>query len=250
MPVASGVFGKADLTTGALTKIWYNSSTNASSCNIIFCNRNDKNSSVRVAIIPSINSGVKAEDYIVYDQPLPVGAVFECTGLVVGSQETIYCYSATDKVSVRVHGFVDDRGPAVTDIGMATANNAGLTVYARGMDVTSSDKAATPALVKALIDAYSNLGGGSGSGSGSGGGFGTKITNVLTSQLAAGTEVVVPSYIVGLNKICVYVNGILCSGGIDKNLDAYQEVGNEGSFSSIIKFYDNYDAGTEITVIA
>lgn len=248
MPVTSGLFGKADLSPGALTKVWYNSSTNAATCNIVFCNRGTKDSKIRVAIIPSVTSNVKDEDYLIFDQTLPVASIFECTGIVIGTQETIFCYSATDDVNVRIYGFVDDRGPAISDIGMATINNAGLTIYARGLDITSNDKAATPALVKAILDAYAptEVSGGSGNG----GGFGTKITNILTTNLEAGTEVVVPSYIVGTNKICVFVNGILCAGGDDSNIYAYQEIGMAGTFSSLIKFYDNYDAGTEITVIA
>lgn len=244
MPVTSGVFGKADLVPGALTRIWYNSSTNAATCNIIFCNRNLASTNVRIAIIPSATSGVRDEDYIVYNQEVPTGSTFELTGVVVGTQETIFCFSSMDGVSVRVHGFVDDRGAPLTDIGMATNVSSGLTLYASGLDITSTDKSATPALVKAIVDAFGGTGGTGG------GGFGLRMTQILSGKLLADTELVVPSYQVGRNKVLVFINGILCAGGADRDVYAYTEIGSDGAMSTSIKFFDSYDAGTEITVIA
>ena len=245
MPVTSGVFGKAELTAGALTKIFYNSSSNACTTNIIFCNRGSEETQVRLAIIPASTAGVQVQDFVVYNQPVPVGSIFECMGIVLGTQETVYAYSSKPLTSVRAHGFVDDRGPAVTDIGMATYVNSGLTIYAQGLDISSIDKAATPALVKAIVDAY---GGGSGGGGG-GGGFATRITTQLASPLSANTNISVPNYTVGVNRLYVYINGLLASGGSDKNVHAYIEIGNIGTSSSTIRFHDGWAVGTEFTFL-
>lgn len=243
MPITSGVFGKAELTPGALTKIFYNSSANAATINILFCNLGSTQTKVRIAIIPAATTNVALKDYIIFDQTLPVGSTFECTGVAISSQETVYCYTKDGTVSTRVHGYVNDRGPAVSDIGMATYNNAGLTLYASGLDTTSTDKAATPALVKAILDAY-------GGGGGGGGGFGVKMTTILQSKLNANTQITVPSYLVGQNKLNVFINGILCMGGTDNEVYAYNEVGMASTTSTTITVFDSYDKGTEIVAMA
>jgi hypothetical protein len=163
MSVTSGVFGKLDCQPGVLTKIWYNSSTNAATVDIVMCNRGGSRAKVRIAIIPASTDSVNTEDYIVFNQAIDSGSTFTKSRIVVSTQETIYVYSDTIGVSARVHGFINDLGPAATDIGMATTVNAGLTVYASGFDVTSEDKAITPAGVKRIVDAY---GGGFGAGGG------------------------------------------------------------------------------------
>jgi len=244
MAVTSGVFGKAELTAGALTKIFYNSSSNAATTNVIFCNRGSEETLVRLAIIPASTVGVQVQDFVVYNQPVPVGSIFECMGIVMGTQETLFAYSSKPLTSVRAHGFVDDRGPAVSDIGMATYVQSGLTIYAQGLDISSIDKAATPALVKAIVDAY-----GGGGGGGGGGGFVTRLTTQIASPLNANTDISVPTYTVGVNRLYVYINGLLASGGSDKNVHAYVEMGNLGTSSTTIRFHDTWAKDTEFTFL-
>ena len=244
MAVTSDVFGKAELTAGALTKIFYNNSSNAATTNVIFCNRGSEETLVRLAIIPASTVGVQVQDFVVYNQPVPVGSIFECMGIVMGTQETLFAYSSKPLTSVRAHGFVDDRGPAVSDIGMATYVQSGLTIYAQGLDISSIDKAATPALVKAIVDAY-----GGGGGGGGGGGFVTRLTTQIASPLNANTDISVPTYTVGVNRLYVYINGLLASGGSDKNVHAYVEMGNLGTSSTTIRFHDNWAKDTEFTFL-
>lgn len=257
MAVTSGLFGKASLDPGAVTPIWTNTSANAATLNVIYCNKGNIDTLIRLAIVPRTNIGGPADDkdYIAWDQPLPVASMFEFTGIVVSPLESVYCYARDVDVSVRVHGFVDDRGPGVSDIGYATVNNAGIVQFSQGLDVVSTDRAATPAQVKALIDAYAyNGGGGSGGGTGGAGGLSSSLharyTQVLTSPLSTTQEFGgIPSYLVGAGNLQVFLNGILASCGNDKDKDAYQELGVEGAYSDRIKFFDAYPVGTEITVI-
>jgi hypothetical protein len=242
MSVTSGVFGKLDCQPGVLTKIWYNSSTNAATVDIVMCNRGGSRAKVRIAIIPASTDSVNTEDYIVFNQAIDSGSTFTKSRIVVSTQETIYVYSDTIGVSARVHGFINDLGPAATDIGMATTVNAGLTVYASGFDVTSEDKAITPAGVKRIVDAY---------GGGSGGGVGlTKMVTILTSKLLADTDISVPNYKVGINQLSVFIDGVLAIGGSDRNYYAYEEIGVQDIVSNSIKLFDSYEAGTEIVVMA
>ena len=242
MSVTSGVFGKLDCQPGVLTKIWYNSSTNAATVDIVMCNRGGSRAKVRIAIIPASTDSVNTEDYIVFNQAIDSGSTFTKSRIVVSTQETIYVYSDTIGVSARVHGFINDLGPAATDIGMATTVNAGLTVYASGFDVTSEDKAITPAGVKRIVDAY---------GGGSGGGIGlTKMVTILTSKLLADTDISVPNYKVGINQLSVFIDGVLAIGGSDRNYYAYEEIGVQDIVSNSIKLFDSYEAGTEIVVMA
>jgi hypothetical protein len=242
MSVTSGVFGKLDCQQGVLSKIWYNSSTNAATVDIVMCNRGGTRAKVRIAIIPASTDSVNTEDYIVFNQPIDGGSTFTKSRVVVSTQETIYVYSDTIGVSARVHGFINDLGPAASDIGMATTVNAGLTVYASGFDVTSEDKAITPAGVKRIVDAY---------GGGSGGGVGlTKMVTILTSKLLADTDISVPNYKVGINQLSVFIDGVLALGGSDRDFYAYEEIGVDNVVSNSIKLFDTYDIGTEIVVMA
>lgn len=243
MPVTSGVFGKIDCPQGVLSRIWYNTSTNAATVDVNMCNRGGSTASVRIAIIPASTDTPNPEDYIVFNQPVDAGATYIHSGIVMSTQETIYVYADQVGVSARVHGFINDLGPAATDIGMATYVNAGLTQYASGFDIISEDKAATPKLVKAIVDAY---GGGGGSG---GGGATSKMWITLANAITSGYTMSVPTYKVGTHALSVFIDGVLCQGGDDGNLYAYQEVGASGAVSNSITLYDSYSIGTEICII-
>lgn len=248
MAVTSGVFGKLDCSQGVLSRLWFNSSTNAATVDVTMCNRGGSTSNIRIAIIPSSTDTPSPEDYIVFNQPVDAGATYIHSGIVMSTQEAIYVYADTLGVSARVHGFVNDLGPAATDIGMATYVNAGLALYASGFDIVSEDKAATPKLVKAIVDAYGG-GGGGGSGSGGGGGGRAAMWTTLTSPINSGYSMSVPTYSVGRNDILVFIDGILCRGGDDGNVYAYKEEGLTGTPSNSITFYDTYGIGTEICVM-
>lgn len=243
MPVTSGVFGKLDCPQGVLSRIWYNSSTNAATVDVLMCNKGTNTAVIRIAIIPAYTDTPNSEDYIVYNQPVDAGSTFTYSGIVMSTQETMYVYADSPDVAARVHGFINDLGPAATDIGMATYVNAGLTQYASGFDISSEDKAATPKLVKAIVDAYG----------GGGGGMVTtgvvRMSTTLSRNVSEGYTLSVPTYQVGRNAISVFIDGILCQGGNDNSIFAYQEDGNSGSISTSIKLYDSYPAGTEVYVI-
>lgn len=253
MAVTSGLFGKALLYANQMAPIWTNTSANAATCNVIYCNQGNTDTVIKLAIVPRTNIGGPADDkdYIAFNQPLPVAAMFEFTGIVMSPLESVYCGARDPDVSVRVHGFVDDRGPGVSDIGYATVNNAGIVQFSQGLDVVSTDRAATPAQVKALIDAYAGSAGGGGGGvSVLGSNLHARYTQILTSPLTPTQEFGgLPSYIVGTGNLMVFLNGCLASCGNDKDRNAYQELGVEGAYSDRIKFFDTYPTGTEITVI-
>ena len=73
---------------------------------------------------------------------------------------------------------------------------------------------------------------------------------VLAGDLAAGVNYAVPAYIVGSNKLHVYVGGLRCDRGTDPAVAQYQEVGVTGAASTVIKFFDAQPAGTQITASA
>lgn len=71
---------------------------------------------------------------------------------------------------------------------------------------------------------------------------------ILPTMLKADTELIVPAYIVGSNKIQVWVDGAFCVFGSSASNSACYEVGLDGQTSTSIKFYDDYPAGTQIFV--
>ncbi len=71
----------------------------------------------------------------------------------------------------------------------------------------------------------------------------------LSAALPAGTAFTVPSYLVGVGKLQVFIDGLLCRAGSD-GAAQYEEVGPVGAESAAIIFHDDLPAGSELTVIA
>lgn len=67
----------------------------------------------------------------------------------------------------------------------------------------------------------------------------------LTTPIAAGATVTVPSYTVGKANINVFIDGVRCTRG-----DTFSEVGTAGSASTSLKFIDAVSADYDVVVIA
>lgn len=100
--MASGRFGKADLTAGSDTDIFTVGGGKVATANVNFCNRTAAPVKVRLAI----RSGtLVASDYLEYDAVIPPGGALERTGLAMAAGEVIVARADVAGVSVRAHGF-------------------------------------------------------------------------------------------------------------------------------------------------
>lgn len=69
-----------------------------------------------------------------------------------------------------------------------------------------------------------------------------------TAEIAANTNYMVPSYIVGSGRLQVFLDGVLCAGGADADTCTYKEVGTSGKSSTTIQFHQDIATDYEILV--
>ena len=67
-----------------------------------------------------------------------------------------------------------------------------------------------------------------------------------SAAIAAGAAFTVPSYIVGSGRLQVWLDGVLCAGGVDADVCAYAETGTAGAASTTITFYQSISIDVEI----
>lgn len=72
----------------------------------------------------------------------------------------------------------------------------------------------------------------------------------LAADIPAGGVYSVPAYAVGLSKLFIYYNSLLCRSGLPDSNATYQESGASGSISTKIIFHITIPAGSEIIAIA
>lgn len=100
--MASGVYGKSDLTATTWTEIVAPPATGVKVTTLNIVNRSDANRKVRVAL--SADTTVTDEEYIEYNVTLPANGVLERTGIVCSANNGIYVYADGASVSAVAYG--------------------------------------------------------------------------------------------------------------------------------------------------
>lgn len=74
---------------------------------VCFCNTSADPARVRLAITAKVSPS--AEDYLEFDYQLPGNSPLERGGIAVSPGERVFCRSDAAGVSVRVHGYGDEK---------------------------------------------------------------------------------------------------------------------------------------------
>tara|TARA_B100001996_G_scaffold249736_1_gene193621 strand:+ start:418 stop:729 length:312 start_codon:yes stop_codon:yes gene_type:complete len=100
--MASGVYGKSDLSATTWTEIVAPPATGVKVTTLNIVNRSDANRKVRVAL--SADTTVTDEEYIEYNVTLPANGVLERTGIVCSANNGLYVYADGASVSAVAYG--------------------------------------------------------------------------------------------------------------------------------------------------
>ena len=79
--------------------------TTAGTCNLLLCNRDTSDATVRIAVIDGAPGAVANEDYIEYGTTIRGNGILERTGIVCEAAEQVCVYASTANISARVHGW-------------------------------------------------------------------------------------------------------------------------------------------------
>jgi hypothetical protein len=99
--MASGILGKADLTSSTNTSI-FTASAVVTVCSVNVCNRNNTSANVNIAI--DANTNPANSSYIEFNAVVPAGGIIERSGLVLQTAQRIIVTSTANNMSVNVYG--------------------------------------------------------------------------------------------------------------------------------------------------
>ena len=100
--MASGVYGKSDLTAATWTEIVAPPASGVKVTTLNLVNRSDANRKVRVAL--SADTTVTDEEYIEYNVTIPANGVLERTGIVCSANNGLYVYADGASVTAVAYG--------------------------------------------------------------------------------------------------------------------------------------------------
>ncbi len=100
--MASGVYGKGDLSATTWTEIVAPPTSGVKVTTLNIVNRSDANRKVRVAL--SADTTITDDEYIEYDVSIPANGVLERTGIVCSANNGLYVYSDGASVSAVAYG--------------------------------------------------------------------------------------------------------------------------------------------------
>lgn len=100
--MASGVYGKSDLTAATWTEIVAPPASGVKVTTLNIVNRTDANRKIRVAL--SADTTITDDEYIEYDVVLPANGVLERTGIVCSANNGLYVYADGADVSAVAYG--------------------------------------------------------------------------------------------------------------------------------------------------
>ena len=100
--MASGVYGKSDLTAATWTEIVAPPASGVKVTTLNIVNRSDANRKVRVAL--SADTTVTDEEYIEYNVTIPANGVLERTGIVCSANNGLYVYADGTGVTAIAYG--------------------------------------------------------------------------------------------------------------------------------------------------
>ena len=100
--MASGVYGKSDLTAATWTEIVAPPASGVKVTTLNVVNRTDANRKIRVAL--SADTTVTDEEYIEYNVTLPANGVLERTGIVCSASNGLYVWADGASVTAVAYG--------------------------------------------------------------------------------------------------------------------------------------------------
>ena len=100
--MASGVYGKSDLTATTWTEIVAPPASGVKVTTLNVVNRTDQNRKIRVAL--SADTTVTDEEYIEYNVTLPANGVLERTGIVCSASNGLYVWADGASVTAVAYG--------------------------------------------------------------------------------------------------------------------------------------------------
>jgi len=100
--MASGVYGKSDLTATTWTEIVAPPASGVKVTTLNVVNRTDANRKIRVAL--SADTTVTDEEYIEYNVTLPANGVLERTGIVCSASNGLYVWADGASVTAVAYG--------------------------------------------------------------------------------------------------------------------------------------------------
>ena len=100
--MASGVYGKSDLTAATWTEIVAPPASGVKVTTLNIVNRTDANRKIRVAL--SADTTITDDEYIEYNVVLPANGVLERTGIVCSANNGLYVWADGASVTAVAYG--------------------------------------------------------------------------------------------------------------------------------------------------
>ena len=103
--MASGRLAAVTPTAGIDTQLFQVAASTTGSVAISVCNTNTVSSQIRISIENSSAVGIATTNCIEYDTTIGAYSSFERGGIVLGSQQKLFCESSVSGVNFIVYGF-------------------------------------------------------------------------------------------------------------------------------------------------
>jgi hypothetical protein len=103
--MATGRLAAVTPTANTDTQLYQVSSSLTGSVSICVCNTGTNSSAVRLSIENSAAVGIASTNCIEYDAQISPSSVIERGGIVLGSQQKLFCKSSTSNVNFIVYGY-------------------------------------------------------------------------------------------------------------------------------------------------
>jgi len=103
--MANGRLGVVTPTANTDTLVYQVPGTSTGSITLSICNTNTSSSNVRVSIENSSAVGIASTSCIEYDTVIAPYSTFERGGIVLGSQQKLFCRSSVSSVNFIVYGY-------------------------------------------------------------------------------------------------------------------------------------------------
>ena len=101
--MASGVFGKADLSATTMTEIVAAPTSGIKVASVSVCNRSAAEVTLRLAVSATAGA-VASADYLEYDVKIPANGVLERSGIILSASNGLMAYVSATGVSVGAYG--------------------------------------------------------------------------------------------------------------------------------------------------
>lgn len=103
--MANGRLAVKTPTTNTDTELYQVPVSSTASISISICNTNPNTGQIRLAIENSSSVGIASSNCIEYDTSISPNSVLERGGIVLGSQQKLFCKSSVSGVNFIVYGY-------------------------------------------------------------------------------------------------------------------------------------------------